>query len=327
MTSRAIRIHAYGDASVLSWEEVDVPAPAVGEAQVRQTAAGLNFIDVYHRTGLYPVGDLPSGIGLEGAGVVEAIGPGVAEVRPGDRVAYAGGPLGAYAELRNLPAHRLVKLPDAISDRQAAAMMLQGMTAEYLLRRTYEVKAGDTILVHAAAGGVGLIACQWASHLGATVIGTVGSDEKAELARAHGCTHPIVYTREDFVERVNEITSGAGVPVVYDSVGKDSFMGSLDCLRPRGLLVSFGQASGPVPAFDIGLLNQKGSLYITRPSLMWYTKAREELVGSAEALFAVVESGAVRIGVNQTFPLPEAAEAHRALENRKTTGSTVLLVG
>lgn len=327
MMSHAIRIHAHGDASVLSWDEVDVLTPGVGEAQVRQTAVGLNFIDVYHRTGLYPVGDLPSGIGLEGAGVVESIGPGVSEVRPGDRVAYAGGPLGAYAELRNIPAHRLLKLPDGISDQLAAGMMLQGMTAEYLLRRTYPVKAGETVLVHAAAGGVGLIACQWASHLGATVIGTVSTDQKAELAHAHGCAHPIVYTREDFVQRVKEITDGAGVPVVYDSVGKDTFMGSLDCLRPRGLLVSFGQASGPVAPFDIGLLNQKGSLYITRPSLMWYTKERAELVESAEALFDVVGSGAVRIEVNQSFPLSEAAKAHRALEARQTIGSSVLLPG
>jgi NADPH2:quinone reductase len=327
MTSNhAIRIHEHGDASVLRWETIELAPPGAGEAQIRQSAVGLNFIDVYHRTGLYPVGDLPSGIGLEGAGVVEAVGPDVEGLQPGDRVAYAGGPLGAYAERRNLPADRLVRLPDAITDQQAAAMMLQGMTAEYLLRRTYAVQPGDTVLVHAAAGGVGLIACQWASHLGATVIGTVGSDAKAELARAHGCAHPIVYTREDFVERVQEITGGAGVPVVYDSVGRDSFMGSLDCLRPRGLLVSFGQASGPVPPFDIGLLNQKGALYVTRPSLMWYTKTREDLLESAQALFEVVASGAVRIEVNQSFRLAEAAEAHRALESRQTTGSTVLLV-
>jgi NADPH2:quinone reductase len=327
MSTHAIRIHEHGDASVLRWESIEVPPPGAGEAQIRQTAVGLNFIDVYHRTGLYPVGDLPSGIGLEGAGVVEAVGPDVEDLQPGDRVAYAGGPLGAYAERRNLTADRLVRVPDAITDQQAAAMMLQGMTAEYLLRRTYPVQPGDTVLVHAAAGGVGLIACQWASHLGATVIGTVGSDEKAELARVHGCAHPIVYTREDFVERVQEITGGAGVPVVYDSVGRDSFSGSLDCLRPRGLLVSFGQASGPVPPFDIGLLNQKGALYVTRPSLMWYTKTREDLVASAQALFGVVGSGAVRIEVNQSFRLAEAAEAHRALESRQTTGSTVLLVG
>ncbi|MGD8643366.1 MAG: quinone oxidoreductase [Chromatiales bacterium] len=327
MDTHAIRIHEHGDASVLRWESIEVPPPGAGEAQIRQTAVGLNFIDVYHRTGLYPVGHLPSGIGLEGAGVVEAVGPDVEDLQPGDRVAYAGGPLGAYAERRNLTADRLVRVPDAITDQQAAAMMLQGMTAEYLLRRTYPVQPGDTVLVHAAAGGVGLIACQWASHLGATVIGTVGSDEKAELARVHGCAHPIVYTREDFVERVQEITGGAGVPVVYDSVGRDSFSGSLDCLRPRGLLVSFGQASGPVPPFDIGLLNQKGALYVTRPSLMWYTKTREDLVASAQALFGVVGSGAVRIEVNQSFRLAEAAEAHRALESRQTTGSTVLLVG
>lgn len=325
MMTHAIRIHAYGDASVLRWEEVEVPAPGRGEAQVRQTAVGVNFIDVYHRTGLYPVGGFPSGVGLEGAGVVEAVGPGVSEVDPGDRVAYAGGPLGAYAERRNVPADRLVRLPDGIADRQAAAMMLQGMTVEYLLRRTYPVQAGDTVLVHAAAGGVGLIACQWASHLGATVIGTVSNDHKAELAGAHGCAHPIVYTREDFVGRVKEITEGAGVPVVFDSVGRDTFLGSLDCLRPRGLLVSFGQASGPVAPFDIGLLNQKGALYLTRPSLMWYTQDRAELMQSAQALFAVVGSGAVRVEINQSVPLSEAAQAHRALEARETTGSSVLL--
>jgi NADPH2:quinone reductase len=323
--THAIRLHAYGDASALRWEEVEVPPPGVGEAQVRQTAVGLNFIDVYHRTGVYPVASFPSGLGLEAAGVVEAVGPGVSAVRAGDRVAYAGGSLGAYAERRNVPADRLVKLPDSVSDRQAAAMLLQGMTVEYLLRRTYRVKAGDTILMHAAAGGVGLIACQWASHLGATVIGTVSNDHKAGLARAHGCAHPIVYTREDFVGRVKELTDGVGVPVVYDSVGRDTFPGSLECLRPRGLLVSFGQASGPVVPFDIGLLNRKGALYLTRPSLMWYTQDRAELMQSAEALFTVVGSAAVRIAINQTFPLSEAAKAHRALEARETTGSTVLL--
>jgi len=327
MTTHAIRIHEYGDSSVLRWEPVDVPEPGPGEAQVRHTAVGVNFIDVYHRTGLYPVGDLPSGIGMEAAGVVEALGEGVTEVAVGDRVAYASAPLGAYAERRNLPAARLVRLPDSIEDRQAAAMMLQGMTAEYLLRRLYEVQAGDTILIHAAAGGVGLIACQWANHLGATVIGTVGSDQKAELASAHGCHHPIVYTREDFVERVREITDGAGLPVVYDSVGKDTFMRSLDCLRPRGLMVSFGQSSGKVPPFDIGILSKKGSLYLTRPTLATYTATREDLLASAGALFEVVGSGAVKINVNQTFPLAEAAAAHRALEARTTTGSTVLLPG
>ena len=325
MKTQAIRIHEYGDPSVLRWEEIGVPPPGPGEAQVRHTAVGLNFIDTYHRTGLYPVGALPSGLGLEGAGVVEAVGEGVSEVQVGDRVAYAGGPIGAYAQRRNLPAARLVKLPETIADEQAAAMMLQGMTAEYLLRRLYPVKAGETILIQAAAGGVGLIACQWAKRLGATVIGTVGSEAKAELARAHGCDHPIIYTREDFVARVKEITDGRGVPVVYDSVGKDTFLRSLDCLAPRGLMVSFGQASGAVPPFDIGILNQKGSLYLTRPSLAGYTRTREELLACAGALFEVVASGEVKIEVNQTFPLAQAAEAHRTLEARKTTGSTVLL--
>lgn len=326
MKTHAIRIHEYGDPSVLRWEELDVPAPGPGEAQVRQTAVGLNYIDVYHRTGLYPVGDLPSGIGLEGAGVVEAVGEGVEEVAPGDRVAYSGGPLGGYAERRNVPAWKLVRLPEDIPDRQAAGMMLRGTTAEYLLRRTYAVKRGETILIHAAAGGVGLIACQWAHHLGATVIGTVGSEEKAELARAHGCDHPILYRQEDFVARVRELTGGEGVPVVYDSVGKDTFMGSLDCLQPRGMLVSFGQSSGKVPPFDIGLLSKKGSLYLTRPSSAAYSATRQEVRDSARALFDVVASGAVKIEVHQSFPLEQAAEAHRALEARATTGSTVLTV-
>lgn len=326
MSTKAIRIHEHGDTTVLRWESVELPPPGPGEAQVRQQAVGLNFIDIYHRTGLYPVPELPSGIGLEAAGVVEAVGPGVSEVATGDRVAYAGGPLGAYAQARNLPAHRLVRLPDAISDQQAAAMMLQGMTAEYLLRRVYRVQEGDTILFHAAAGGVGLIACQWAHHLGATVIGTVGSEEKAELARAHGCTHPILYREADFRERVKEISGGAGVPVVYDSVGRETFDKSLDCLRPRGLMVSFGQSSGKVPPLDLGVLSAKGSLFVTRPTLMTYAASREDLVASAAALFEVVTYGAVRIEVNQTFPLAEAARAHQALEGRQTTGSTVLTV-
>lgn len=326
MKTKAIRIHEYGDASVLRWEEVELGPPGPGEAQLRHEAVGLNFIDVYHRTGLYPVGALPSGLGMEAAGVVEAVGEGVTEVAVGDRVAYAGGPLGAYARRRNIPAARLVKLPEAIGFEQAAAMMLQGMTAEYLLRRLYPVKAGETILIHAAAGGVGTIACQWAKHLGATVIGTVGSEEKAERARAHGCDYPIVYTREDFVQRVKEITDGRGVPVVYDSVGQATFLRSLDCLQRRGLMVSFGQSSGAVPPIDIGILNQKGSLFLTRPNLAGYTATREELVASANALFEVVASGAVKIEVNQRFPLAEAAEAHRALEARKTTGSTILMV-
>lgn len=321
----AIRIHEHGGPEVLRWEEVPTPAPGPGEALVRHAAVGLNYIDVYFRTGLYKPPGLPCVIGMEGAGTVEAVGPGVTEVVPGDRVAYATAPIGAYAELRTIKADRLVKLPDDIGFETAAAMMLQGMTAEYLLRRTYPVKPGQTILIHAAAGGVGLIMCQWAKHLGATVIGTVGSDEKAEIARAHGCDHAIVYTREDFVARVKEITEGRMLPVVYDSVGRETFMKSMDCLAPLGLLVSFGNASGAVPPFDIGLLAAKGSLFLTRPTLVTYTAKREDLVASAEALFAVVRSGAVKIEVNQRFPLKDAAEAHRALEGRRTTGSTILL--
>ncbi len=322
--NHAIRFQQTGGPEVLRWEEVPVGAPAPGEARIRQHAVGLNFIDVYHRSGLYPLA-LPSGIGMEGAGVVEAVGEGVADLAPGDRVAYAGGPLGAYAQSRCLPAHRLVKLPESLSFQQGAAMMLQGLTVQYLLRRTYVVKAGDTILIHAAAGGVGLIACQWAKALGATVIGTVGSDAKAELARAHGCDHAIVYTRENFMERLREITGGAGVPVVYDSIGKDTFMASLDCLSPFGMLVSFGSSSGPVPPFDLGILAPKGSLYVTRPTLATYMAKREDLVAAAAELFQMVESGKVKIEVGQTYALQDAAVAHRDLEARRTTGSTVLL--
>ncbi len=321
---QAIRFARVGGPEVLQWEAVDLAAPGAGEVRVRQHAVGLNYIDTYHRSGLYPV-NLPSGIGLEGAGVVEAVGEGVTEVGVGDRVAYAGGPLGAYAEARNMPADRLVKLPEALSFEQGAAMMLQGLTAQYLLRRTYRVQAGDTILIHAAAGGVGLIVCQWAKALGATVIGTVGSDEKAATARAHGCDHPIVYTREDFVERVREITGGEGVPVVYDSIGKDTFMKSLSCLRPLGTMVLFGAASGPVEPFDIGLLAKMGSLFLTRPTLFTYTAKRADLVAMAEELFDVVASGKVKLEINQRYPLKDAAQAHRDLEARKTTGSTILL--
>ena len=320
----AIRIHQTGGPEVLTWEAVDVPAPAAGEATVRHHAVGLNFIDTYHRTGLYPL-PLPSGIGLEGAGVVEAVGAGVTEVKVGDRVAYAGGPVGAYAEVRNIPAHRLLILPDAIAFDTAAAMMLQGLTAAYLLRRTYRVQPGDAVLIHAAAGGVGLIACQWAKALGATVIGTVGSPAKAELAKAHGCDHVINYSTENFTQRVREITGGEGVPVVYDGVGKDTFMGSLDSLRPLGMLVTYGNASGPVPPFDVLLLSQKGSLFVTRPTIMHYTAKRADLEALGAELFEVVVSGKVRIEVNQTYPLREAAQAQRDLEARKTTGSTVLL--
>jgi NADPH2:quinone reductase len=294
---------------------------------VRHEAVGLNFIDVYHRTGLYPLPALPATPGMEGSGIVEAIGEGVTEVAVGDRVAYAGIPPGAYAEVRRIPAHRLVQLPEKISFQQGAAMMLQGMTARYLLRGCYDVKKGNTILIHAAAGGVGSIVCQWAKHLGATVIGTVGSPAKAELARAHGCDHPILYNDEDFTARTKEITGGNGVDVVYDSVGQATFMQSLDCLRPMGMMVSFGQASGSVPPLDLGELAARGSLFLTRPSLMAYTAAREDLLNHAGDLFEVVQSGAVKIEVNQTYPLAEAARAHRDLEARKTTGSTILIPG
>jgi NADPH2:quinone reductase len=309
----------------MRWEPDDPGQPAAGEALVRHEAVGLNFIDVYHRTGIYPLPALPAVLGMEGAGIVEAVGEGVAEVAVGNRVAYAGMPPGAYAEVRRMPADRLVQLPDAISFQQGAAMMLQGMTARYLLRGCYAVKAGDTMLIHAAAGGVGLIVCQWARHLGATVIGTVGSREKAELAGAHGCDHAILYGQEDFAERTREITGGKGVDVVYDGVGQATFMKSLDCLRPMGMMVSFGQASGLVPPFDPGLLSAKGSLFLTRPTLMTYTAEREALLEHARDLFEVVESGAVKIEVRQTYPLAEAARAHQDLEARKTTGSTVLL--
>lgn len=321
---KAIRIHRTGGPEVLSWDAVEVPAPGPGEATVRQAAVGLNFIDVYHRNGLYPL-PLPSGIGLEGSGVVEAIGAGVTEVAVGDRVAYAGVPIGAYAEVRNIPAHRLLKLPDAVAFNTGAAMMLQGLTAAYLLRRTYAVQPGDAVLIHAAAGGVGLVACQWARAIGALVIGTVGSDAKAEIARAHGCHHVINYSRENFTEQVRAITGGAGVNVVYDGVGKDTFTGSLDSLRPMGMMVSYGNASGPVPPIDLLQLSQRGSLFITRPSLMHYTAKRDDLVALGAELFAQVVAGTVRIEVNQTYALSEASQAHRDLEGRKTTGSTILI--
>ncbi|MDX1529023.1 MAG: quinone oxidoreductase [Gammaproteobacteria bacterium] len=323
--TKAIRIHKTGGPEVLKWEDVEVGKPGEGEIRVRHTAIGLNYIDVYFRTGLYPGPDLPFSLGLEAAGVVEAVGPGVKDLAEGDRIAYAAPPIGAYAEARVMPARKAVKIPDGIEDRQAAAMMLQGMTAEYLLRRCYPVKKGQTILFHAAAGGVGLIACQWAKHLGATVIGTVGSEEKAKLAKAHGCDHTILYDRENFVDRVKELTDGKGVPVVYDGVGKSTFMKSLDCLQPRGMLVSYGQASGAIEPLNIGILSQKGSLYLTRPTLMTYTASREDTLESSGALFDVVRKGAVKIEVNQTFALKDAADAHRALEGRKTTGSTVLI--
>ena len=323
--THAIRIHEAGGPEALRWEEVEVGDPGPGQVRLTQTAVGLNYIDVYHRTGLYPL-ELPCAVGLEAAGTVEAVGEGITELRPGDRVAYAAPPIGAYAEARLMPADRLVKLPDAISDVQAAAMMLQGMTVQYLIRRTHRVAKGETVLFHAAAGGVGLIACQWLRHLGATVIGTVGSEEKAELARAHGCTHTVNYRTEDFVAKVKEITDGAGVPVVYDSVGKDTFEGSLQCLSPLGMMVRFGNASGPVPPFELGRLAALGSLFITRPTLMVYTAKRADLMATANELFDVVLSGAVKIEASQTYPLAEAAQAHRDLEARKTTGSTVFEV-
>lgn len=323
--TKAIRIHQIGGPEQMRWEDVEVGAPGPGQALLRQTAVGLNYIDVYHRTGLYPVPALPAVLGLEAAGVVEAVGEGVTAVQPGQRVAYASPPIGAYAQARLMPADRLVAIPDDIDDVQAAGMMLQGMTAQYLLRRTYRVQPGDAILVQAAAGGVGQILCQWARHLGALVIGTVGSDEKAKIAREAGCAHVIVYSRENFAEKVREITGGAGVAVVYDGVGKSTFEGSLDSLAMLGMLVSYGNASGPVPPFEPAILSQKGSLFFTRPTLMHYTAKAADLQASARELFDVVGSGAVRIAVSQTYPLAEAAQAHRDLEARKTTGSTVLL--
>jgi NADPH2:quinone reductase len=321
---RAIRFHATGGPEVLRVEDVNVPPPGDGEVQIRQTAVGLNYIDTYHRSGLYPV-PLPSGIGLEGAGVVTAVGKDVTSLKTGDRVAYGVGPIGAYAEVRNFPANRACRIPEGISDETAAAMMLKGMTARYLLRATYKVAPGDTILMHAAAGGVGLILCQWAKALGATVIGTVGSAEKGELARANGCAHVIDYRNEDVAKRVREITGGKGVPVVYDGVGQATLMASLDSLRPRGLLVSFGNASGPIKAMDLGLLSAKGSLYVTRPTLMTYVASDAELQETADDLFAIVKSGQVKIEINQRYPLAEAEKAHRDLEGRATTGSTILI--
>jgi NADPH2:quinone reductase len=323
MTS-AIRMHRAGGPEVLQWEEVEVGPPGPGQAKLRQEAVGLNYIDVYHRSGLYPQ-QMPLSPGVEGAGVVESVGEGVATVKPGDRVAYAG-PIGGYAEERLIDADRLVKLPDSISSEAAAAMMLQGMTAHMLLRRVHDVKAGEAILVQAAAGGVGLILCQWAKALGATVIGTVSTEEKAEIARAHGCDHPIVYTRQNFVAEVERITDGRKLPVVYDSVGKDTFLKSLDCLAPRGLMVTFGNASGPVEPFSPLLLSQKGSLFLTRPTLFSYIASRDELERAASELFDVVASGKVKIEIGQRFALKDAAEAHRALEARRTSGSTVLTV-
>lgn len=321
---KAVRVHAYGGPEALALDDITVGEPGPGQARIRQAAVGLNYIDTYHRSGLYKLPSLPHALGVEGAGTVETVGEGVGNVKPGDRICY-GSILGAYAETRIVPADRLLALPAGISEEVAAAIMLKGMTARYLVRVTYPVKKGDTVLVHAAAGGVGLIACQWAKHLGATVIGTVGSDEKAALAKAHGCDHPIVYTRENFVERVKEITDGKKLPVVYDSVGKDTWEGSLDCLAPRGLMVSFGNASGPVAPISILTLSQKGSLFLTRPTLAHYIITRAEYEETANDLFSVILSGAVKIEINQRYALKDVAQAHRDLESRKTTGSTILI--
>ncbi|MGH7933066.1 MAG: quinone oxidoreductase family protein, partial [Candidatus Binataceae bacterium] len=313
-----------GGPEVLKYETVTVAEPGQGQVTVRHRAIGLNFVDIYFRSGVYPA-PMPFVPGSEGAGVIEAVGPGVTEFKAGDRVAYAGGPMGAYAEVRTMPARYLVKIPGAIDDATAAAAMLKGMTAQFLIHSAYKVKPGDTILVHAAAGGVGLILSQWAKHLGATVIGTVGSDEKAGLAAHNGCSHTINYSSEDFVARVKEITSGAGVPVVYDAVGQATFMKSLDCLRPLGMMVSFGQASGLVPPFSVNILAAKGSLYLTRPTLNTYAAKREDMLAIANALFDVLAKGAVRCEVKQSFALADAANAHRALAERRTTGSTVMI--
>ena len=320
----AIRIHAHGGPEAMKWEPIELGDPGAGELRIRHLAVGLNYIDVYHRTGLYPVPGLPAVIGMEGCGEVLSVGDGVTGFKTGDRVAYAN-PIGSYAEERLITAERVVRVPEGIAANTAAAMMLQGMTVRYLLNVTYKVGPDTTMLFHAAAGGVGLIACQWAKHLGATIIGTVGSEEKASLAKAHGCTHTINYRSEDFVARVRELTDGKGVDVVYDSIGKDTFPGSLDCLRPLGLWVSFGNASGAIEGFDIGLLSKKGSLFATRPTLFTYTAKREDLVDSANDLFDLVNRGIVKIAVNQTYPLRDAAQAHRDLEGRKTTGSTVMI--
>jgi NADPH2:quinone reductase len=327
--TKALRIHSTGGPEVFVWEEVVLDPPGPKEARLRHSAIGVNYVDTYHRAGVphpWPLPPLPAVIGFEGVGVVEAVGSEVTEVAPGARVAYALPPLGAYAQARNMPARQLIAVPDEIDDVQAAGMMLKGLTAQYLLRQTYRVQAGDTVLIHAAAGGMGLILCQWAKHLGATVIGTVGSDAKAEQARAHGCDHPVVYTREDFLPKVRELTGGKGVPVVYESVGKDTFARSLDCLRPLGLLASFGHASGPPPPpVDVIELGAKGALSVIRPTIMAYMARRKDRLASAAELFEVVLSGVVKIEVNQTYPLKDGAEAHRAIGERRTTGSTVLI--
>lgn len=324
--TKALLVYQPGDGDVMKWEDVDVGEPGEGEIRIKHGAVGLNYLDVYFRSGAYPAPTSPFSPGIEAAGTVEAVGTGVEGLQVGDRVAYADLPLGAYAEARLFPAKSVAKLPDEIDDETGAAMMLKGMTSEYLLRRCYPVQAGDTVLIHAAAGGVGLIACQWARQLGATVIGTVGNDEKAELVKANGCDHPIVYTRENVVERVKELTNGVGVAVVYDAVGKDTFMSSLDCLKPRGMMVSYGQSSGPVGSISLDELKSRGCIFITRPSIMIYNSTPDEIRDSSTALFEVVAAGHVKIAINQRFPLADAASAHRALESRQTTGSTVLTV-
>ncbi len=324
--TKAIVVHTTGGPEQMVWEDVTVGKPGPGQVRLRHTAVGLNYVDVYFRTGIYKAPSLPFTPGMEGAGVIEEVGPDVSDFRVGDRVAYASHPVGAYAEVRLMPADRLVLIPEAVTDQQAASLMLQGMTAQYLLRRVYPVQRGETILIHAAAGGVGLLVCQWAKALGAKVIGTVGSEEKAALAKANGCEHTILYRSEDIAKRVREITNGEGVPVVYDSIGRDTLLASLDCLRPMGLMVSFGNASGPLDAFDTGLLAAKGSLFFTRPTLFTYTAKRTDLVVTAKELFDILARGKIKSTINQTYPLSEAAQAHRDLEARKTTGSTVFTV-
>ena len=323
--SKAMKVYEVGGPNVMKWEESALDSPGAGEVLLRQKAVGLNYIDVYFRKGVYPAPSFPFVPGLEGAGEVVEVGSGVSEVEVGDRVAYASPPLGAYAEERIMPAERVIKVPDSIDDKTAAAMMLKGLTVQYLLRQVYDVKLGDTILFHAAAGGVGLIACQWAKHLGATIIGTVGTDEKAEVAKAHGCDYPIVYTREGFVERVKEITDGVGVPVVYDSVGLTTFNKSLSCLRPKGLMVSFGQSSGEIENFNPVILRTGGSLFLTRPTLMTYTAERESLVSMSEELISMINAGAVTIPVNREYALADAVQAHKDLESRATQGASVFL--
>lgn len=324
MKTHAIRIHETGGPEVLRWDEIDLADPGPGEVRLRQTACGLNFIDTYHRTGLYPLPSLPAILGREGAGVVEALGPGVEGFEIGDRAGYPMA-AGGYAEARNIAAGRLVRLPERVDEQTAAAVLLKGLTAHYLIRKTHRVRSGETILVHAAAGGVGLILCQWANHLGATVIGTVGSDAKAELAHRHGCHHPLRYDRDDWVTEVRRLTDGRGVPVVYDSVGQATFEQSLDCLAPLGLMVTFGQSSGAIPPFQLGTLAAKGSLFLTRPTLVTYIERDEDLAAAAAELFEVIAAGHVRAEIGQTYPLKDAQRAHRDLEARKTRGSTLLL--